>query len=187
MAVLALLLPREAKAGDDFAIKTNLISDAGLNPNLGIEFGLAKKWSMDISGQMNAWTISEKRWRHWMVQPEFRFWFCERFQGHFLAVNGMAGQYNVGNINDSWKWLFFGFDNLKDRRYQGWMYGAGIAYGYSWVLNKHWNLEAEIGGGWIRTKSDVYPCANCGSKLEEGLVKNHFGLTKAALNIVYLF
>lgn len=187
MAVLSLMLPREAQAGDNFAIKTNLLSDVGLNPNLGIEFGVAPRWSIDLSGQLNGWTVSGKRWRHWAVQPEVRYWFCQRFQGHFLAINGMGGQFNVGNINDNLKFLFFGFDDLSTKRYQGWMAGAGIAYGYSWILNKHWNIEAEIGAGWIHTVSDVYPCKDCGTKIEENLKKNHIGLTKAAVNLVYLF
>ena len=187
LAVMTLLMPREARAGDDVAIKTNLLYDAGLNPNLGIEFGLAPKWSLDISGQINAWTVSGKRWRHWAVQPEARYWFCERFQGHFLGIHAIGGQYNVGNVNNNWKPIFLGFDDLSTKRYQGWMAGAGIAYGYAWVLSKHWNLEAELGVGYIYTKGDTYPCAECGSALEKDKAHNYFGLTKAAINLVYIF
>lgn len=187
LAALAMLMPSAAKAGDDVAIKTNLLYDCGLNPNLGIEFGLAPKWSLDISGQINAWTVSGKRWRHWAVQPEARYWLCERFQGSFLALHAIGGQFNVGNVNNNWKPIFLGFDDLSTRRYQGWMAGAGIAYGYAWVLNKHWNLEAELGLGWIYTKSDVYPCAECGTAIQKNKAHNYAGLTKAAVSIVYLF
>lgn len=186
VALLALLCPK-ANAGDKVALKTNLLSDVTLSPNLGIEFGLAPKWSLDISGQLNAWNVSGKRWRHWAVQPEARYWFCERFQGHFLALNAMGGQFNFGNISDSMKFFLLGFDDLSKNRYQGTMFGAGLAYGYSWVLGKHWNLEAEIGAGWVRAIYDVYPCAECGTKIGEDLKKNYFGLTKAAVNLVYIF
>ena len=108
LAALALLMPGKAQAGDDVALKTNLLYDAGLNPNLGIEFGLAPKWSLDISGQVNAWTISDKRWRHWLVQPEARYWLCERFQGHFFGIHALGGQFNVGNVNDNMKYIFLG-------------------------------------------------------------------------------
>lgn len=37
------------------AVKTNLLSDAVLNPNLGIEVGLAPKWTLDVTGQCNTW------------------------------------------------------------------------------------------------------------------------------------
>lgn len=32
---------------------------------------VAPKWSVDLSGQVNFWTLSHKRkWKNWMVQPE---------------------------------------------------------------------------------------------------------------------
>lgn len=42
----------------DMALKTNLLSDAVLNPNIGIEVGLAPKWTLDVIGQFNAWNLS---------------------------------------------------------------------------------------------------------------------------------
>ena len=78
------------------------------------------------------------------------------------------------------------FSNLKDYRYEGWFAGAGIAYGYAWMLGKHWNLEAEIGVGYAYTRYDKYMCPRCGSKVGSDH-HNYFGPTKAAINLVYLF
>ena len=56
-------------------IKTNLLYDATTTMNLGIEFGLAPKWTLDISGNYNPWTFSENRkMKHWLIQPEARYW-----------------------------------------------------------------------------------------------------------------
>ena len=173
-------------------IKTNLISDAVTTPNLGIEFRMAPKWTFDISGQLNAWNIHNRRWRHWMVQPEARVWYCEAFQGSFWGLHAIGGQYNIGNFGnmggllDHMKFLGSNFSKLKDHRYQGWGAGAGIAYGYDWILAKHWNLEFEIGVGWIYTKFDRYPCTECGTKDGSGH-HNYFGPTKLALAIEYIF
>ncbi|MBD5206934.1 MAG: DUF3575 domain-containing protein [Bacteroidales bacterium] len=186
LAAAALCAPK-ASAGDDVALKTNLIYDATLSPDLAIEFGLAPKWSLDIDAHVNAWTVSGHRWRHWMVMPEARYWLCSRFAGHFFGLHVFGGQFNVGNMKDSWSWVMGQFKDLSTHRYQGWMGGAGLAYGYSWVLGKHWNLEAELGVGWAYTKSDVYPCADCGDIQQKGKVHNYFGLTKTALSIVYIF
>lgn len=79
------------------------------------------------------------------------------------------------------------FSKLENRRYQGWLAGAGIAYGYSWILGKHWNLEAEIGLGYIYTRFDTYPCADCGRKIAEDGSHHYVGPTKAAINLVYMF
>lgn len=168
------------------AIKTNLISDIVTSPSLGLEFKMAPKWTFDISGQVNAWNIHQRRWRHWMVQPEARVWICEAFQGSFFGLHAIGGQFNVGNIDNNIKFLGSDFGKLKDHRYQGWGAGAGIAYGYDWILAKHWNLEFEIGVGWIYTKFDRYPCTVCGTKEGSGH-HNYFGPTKLALAIEYIF
>lgn len=76
---------------------------------------------------------------------------------------------------------------LKDTRYQGWFTGAGIAYGYAWVLGRHWNLEAEIGIGYSYTRYDRYPCARCGTRIETDRPHHYVGPTKAAVNLVYVF
>ena len=75
------------------AAKSNILADAFLNPNLGIEVGLAPKWTLDITGQFNAWTLShDRRWKHWVFQPEARYWFRDRFsfRGTLLALTFMA-------------------------------------------------------------------------------------------------
>lgn len=179
-------IPHKAQA-QDVALKTNLISDAALSPNLGIEFGLAPKWSLDISGQGNFWTVNNHKWKHWLVQPEARYWTCRRFAGHFLGIHALGGQYNVGNIDLDLNMLGTDFRKLRHQRVQGWAAGAGIAYGYAWPVHPHWNIEAEVGFGWVYTRYDSYPCNTCGTKIDNDRVHNYVGPTKAALNIVYLF
>lgn len=90
-------------------------------------------------------------------------------------------------MNLPFSFLGTDFRELKDHRRQGWMVGAGIGYGYSWILDRHWNIEAEIGIGWIYTRYDTYRCADCGKKIKENTPHNYFGPTKAAINIIYLF
>ncbi|MCH5241047.1 MAG: DUF3575 domain-containing protein [Muribaculaceae bacterium] len=174
-------------------IKTNLISDAATSPHLGVEFKMSPKWTFEIAGQLNAWNIHERRWRHWMAQPEVKVWYCEAFQGSFWGLHAIGGQYNIGNfgnfggnILDHLNFLGSDFSKLKDHRYQGWGVGAGISYGYDWILAKHWNLEFEIGVGYIYTWFDRYPCGECGS-IEGSGHHNYFGPTKLSLAIEYLF
>lgn len=174
-------------SAQDVAVKTNLLSDAALSPNLGIEVGLAPKWTFDLSGQLNAWKIKEHRWKHWLVQPEARYWFCRRFSGHFIGVHALGGQYNAGGLTHARDILWLPLSHLKDRRYQGWFVGGGVAYGYTWILSRHWSFEAEIGVGYAYTRYDVYPCAKCGTKLAKDCPRHYVGPTKAALNIVFNF
>lgn len=186
-ALTALAFSAQAFA-QDAAIKTNLVADALLSPNLGVEFGLAPKWSLDISGEFNGWKLSHSRvWKHWFAMPELRYWLCDRFQGHFFALDVMAGQYNIGGFNGRWNMLGTDARKLKDSRFQGWYGGAGIAYGYAWPLAEHWNIEAEIGIGWTYTRYDRFKCAGCGVKEDSRHPHNFVGPTKAAVNVVYVF
>jgi len=98
-----------------------------------------------------------------------------------------GGQYNVGGLKNSISFLGTDFSRLGDSRFQGWFAGAGLAYGYTWVLGKHWNLEAEIGFGYSYTKYDRFECAGCGRKVEEDKDHHYVGPTKAAINLVYVF
>lgn len=174
----------------NFAVKTNLLYDATATVNAGVEVGLASKWTLDISGNLNAWVIGDgHKLKHWMVQPEARYWFCERFNGHFLALHTLGGEYNFGNIPNKLNYWPFNTDltPLNDYRFQGWGIGAGLGYGYSFILGHHWNLELEIGLGYIYTLYDVYQCRNCGRKIKEKQNYHYVGPTKAAINLVYEF
>ena len=141
----------------DVGLKTNLIADGLLSPNLGIEIGLAPKWTVEVSGEVNLWTLShQRRWKHWLAMPEARYWFCDRFSGHFVGVEAHGGQYNIGGFDGKWNLLGTDARKLRDSRYQGWFAGAGVTYGYAWILGRHWNLEAEIGVGYSYTRYDRY-------------------------------
>ncbi len=170
------------------AFKTNFVSDALLSPNVGVEVGIAPKWTLDLSGEVNLWKLSgDRQWRHTLFQPEMRYWFCDRFSGHFVGAHLLGGQYNIGGINTDFKLLGTDFGKLRDTRFQGWFAGAGIAYGYDWPLAKNWNLEAEIGIGWTYTRYDQFRCTGCGKKIKENTPHNYFGPTKIAINIEYVF
>lgn len=163
--------------GQKVAVKTNLLYDATTTLNLGFEFGLGQKTTLDLSGNYNPWKFGNYRLKHWLIQPEFRYWFCERFNGHFIGFHGHYAKYNVGG-------LFFN-DNMKHNRYQGHLYGGGISYGYQWVLNNRWNLEATIGVGYARLSDSKYPIASCGEKIKSEN-RNYWGPTKAGITIVYI-
>lgn len=181
-----MILPLAAKS-QEFALKSNILYDATTTPNIGAEVKFAPQWTGDLSGNVNGWAINDHRWKHWLVQPEIRYWFCEAFSGHFLGAHLLGGQYNFGNLNIPVKFLGSDFRELKDYRFQGWAGGVGVAYGYSWILDKHWNLEAVFGFGWLYTRFDKFECADCGQRIDKNHPHNYVGPTKVALNLVYTF
>lgn len=171
----------------DWAIKSNVLYDATATINLGVEIGLAPKWTLDISGNLNAWSKDEQtRWKHWLVQPEARYWFCDRFSRHFIGAHAIGGAFNLGGINNNLSFLGTDFSVLKEKRYQGYAYGGGIAYGFAFMLSEHINLELEAGFGYMYLDYDIYECGNCGRRIDEG-THHYVGPTKAAINLVFLF
>lgn len=165
------------------ALKTNFLYGATTSPNLALELRLGKRATLDLYGGASFWKFSETQtFKHWMAQPELRLWTCDVFNGHFFGLHLHGGQYNVGGID-----LPIGrLKALKDNRFQGYFYGAGLSYGYQWILSKHWNFEASLGGGYARIFYEKYPCANCGTKIDEGFY-NYWGVTRATLSLVYVF
>ena len=186
--LLLVCFANEAK-GQKAAIKSNLLYDATATLNLGIEFGLSEKWTMDVSGNFNPFRFpGGHRWKHWMVQPEIRYWTCERFAGNFFAFHALGGMYDVGNIDFlKFKVLGYNFKNMKDKRYEGWFAGVGAGWGHDWVLSRHLNLEVEAALGYMFTRQDKYKPYNAHTPYVKDHNRHFFGPTKLALSLVYVF
>lgn len=180
--LFALAVIAVSASAQKVVIKNNLLYDAALTPNLGVEIGLGQRTTLDISGNWNPIKFNkEHQWRHWLVQPEFRYWFCSRFDGHFLGAHLMAGQFNLLDIK-----LPFGlFPSLENKRNKGTFYGIGISYGYQWILSRRWSIEATAGFGYMRYDYRRYGCAEC-SPLESSGKRNYFGPTKLGVNLIFV-
>lgn len=165
-----------------FGIKTNLLYDATGSFNLGVKFRTSYKTSLDISGNWNPWTFSNNRkWKHILVQPEFRLWTRETFNGHFFGLHTHYAYYNVGHLPNG---PFSSY--MANHRSEGWLAGAGISYGYRWNFSRNWGMEATIGAGYAYMNYKKYECGTCGEKLGSN-TKNYFGPTKAGITLIYSF
>lgn len=175
LAMILLLLLASipcAVRAQNIALKTNALYWGATTPNIGLEVALSPKWTLDLSGAYNPWTFKDdKKMRFWLVQPEAKYWLCEKYEGHFFGVHMHGTQF---------------FGGFKEKRYDGYLAGGGFTYGYDWILSPHWNLEAAIGIGYARLwykESPRIPCVKC----YENKHKNYFGPTKAAISLVYIF
>ena len=163
------------------AVKSNLLYDATTTLNAGFEFGLGQKTTLDISGNYNPWKFRNYRLKHWLIQPEIRYWFCERFNRTFIGLHGHYADFNIGGWPD---WSFVS-GNMQQNRYQGHLYGAGFSVGHSWILKKRWSIEASLGLGYAYIVYEKYPCTTCGTKSKD-TSKNYLGPTKASVSLIYV-
>ena len=123
-------------------VKTNVEMDAMKIINFGAEIGLSKKLTLDLYANYNPWKYKEEKMMKMLaIQPELRYWLCDKFNGHFVGFHVHGGVYQAAAIDMPWGiWPV-----LTDHRFKGNFYGAGVSYGYQWILGKHWNLEGNIG------------------------------------------
>ena len=167
------------------AVKTNLLYGIGtLTPNLALEIGLGTKTSLALSGGYNPWNLdgseaNNKKLVHWVASPEFRYWFCERFNGHYLGANPFYNQFNISEHDIPF------VDFKKTNRYQGYAVGFGINYGYHLPLAKRWGVEFSVGGGVAYMGYDVSECTLCAPVLENK-TKTWFGPTHASISLVFM-
>lgn len=182
LAFCVILATTGIASAQNFGIKTNFMHWATTTPNIGAEIAFNRKYTMEIGYGLNRFTFeNNKKAHHWIVQPELRYWLCESFNGHFFGFHGIVGEFNIGGIDVPLGRL----KKFKNNRYEGFTYGAGLSYGYQWVLSKRWNFECNIGGGYVYIDYDKYPCVICGTKLNSGDY-HYFGVTKAAVSLIYL-
>lgn len=163
------------------AIKNNILYDVTGTPNLGIELGISKHLSLDISGRYHPWSFkNDKSFQHWAIQPELRYWIFERFDGHYFGLHGQYMDYEFSGLN-----LLWGMD--KEYQYIGDVWGGGLSYGYHLYLSPRWNIEFTIGGGFNRFKYFKYELEeeNKGDNLGE-FKRDYYGITKLGVSIVYI-
>ena len=184
MATLLLSMSACKVAAQSFAVKNNLVYDVTMTPNLGFDLKVDSLWTLGAVVGLNAWDYNKEtneKWRHLLIEPNFRRWLgAAPFQQSFVEGDFIYSHFNVGNTN-----IPLGiYSGAKDRRLQGDLVALGGKYGYSWILARHWRVEAEagvaVGYAWFKE----YECATCGLQLGEG--DRIFLLPQLGINIVYI-
>ena len=169
-------------------IRTNMLYDALLIPNIGVEFYLGKNWSV-MANWMYGWWKSDRThwyWRAYGGDLAVRKWFGKAadekpLTGHHLGVYAQV----------------FTFDfETGGRGYMGgkpggtiWdkaNYAAGVEYGYSLPIAKRFNIDFTIGMGyWGGTYYEYKPEDDC--YVWQATKQRHwFGPTKAEVSLVWL-
>lgn len=140
-------LPKEKKPFY-LAIETNLLFDVLAIPNIGAEIGFYK--GLTVGGNyQNIW-LRSKAWTHWYRFEGFEAginWYINKenrpFKGHHIGIYGQMVT-----------WDF----TIDDRGYlaERWAYGGGISYGYVLPIGKRFNLDFEIGIGYLTGNMHEY-------------------------------
>ena len=166
------------------ALRTNLLYDATLSPNVGLEVRVDTAWTVGLLAGVNAWDIDKtdnKKWRHMLFSLRARKYLNDTiFHKGYIETDVIYSHYNVGNI----KFPFGLYKSVRNHRLQGDLVALGGKYGYSWIMARHWRIEAEagvaVGYAWFKE----YDCAVCGAFF--GKDDRIFLLPQLGINVVYI-
>lgn len=166
------------------ALRTNLLYDATLSPNLGVDVRVDSTWTVGLLAGMNAWDIDKeknKKWRHMLFSFRARKYVNDSvFHKGYFEADAIYSHFNVGNV----KFPLGLYKTVREHRLQGDLLALGGKYGYSWILSRNWRIEAEagvaVGYAWFKE----YDCPHCGTFLGDG--DRIFLLPQLGINVVYI-
>lgn len=169
-------------------LKTNLLYDALLVPNIGVELYLGKGWAVG-GNWMYAWWNSNKRHNYWRLyggELDVRKYFGRRaaekpLTGHHL---GFYGQLFTYDFETGGKGYMGG--KPGGSLWEKCNYAVGVEYGYSLPVGRRLNLDFVIGAGYWGGEYHTYVPDGGRYVWRETRRRHWFGPTKAEVSLVWL-
>lgn len=162
------------------AFKTNLLYDAVLVPNLGIEFNVYDNWTVYGDIMYAGWDMPSAHfyWNFYGAQFGARKYFGRLagqrdFSGHHAGIYGQMLAYDLqaGNFGQQ-------TSNIN--------IGAGIDYGYSFPVSNSLNIDVEVGIGYLGGKYYEYVVTEDHYTWRGTIQRAFVGPTKASVSLVWI-
>lgn len=162
-----------------FALKSNLLYDALLVPNLSLEASIGSGWTLGAGG-MFAWWSKDAKHRYWRIYGgdlEIRKYFgtlskSKPLQGHHLGIYGDFLTYDFE----------FGAKGYQSKA----TYAAGIKYGYSHPIANRLNLDFALGIGYLHSNYKTYVPRDGCYVYQETKKRKWLGPTQAEISLAWL-
>ena len=162
-----------------FALKSNLLYDALLVPNLSLEASIGIGWTLGAGGIL-AWWSKDAKHRYWRIYGgdlEIRKYFgtlskSKPLQGHHLGIYGDFLTYDFE----------FGAKGYQSKA----TYAAGIKYGYSHPIANRLNLDFALGIGYLHSNYKTYVPRDGCYVYQETKKRKWLGPTQAEISLVWL-
>ena len=166
-------------AASYLALKSNLLYDALLVPNLSLEASIGSGWTLGAGGML-AWWSKDAKHRYWRIYGgdlEIRKYFgtlskSKPLQGHHLGIYGDFLTYDFE----------FGAKGYQSKA----TYAAGIKYGYSHPIANRLNLDFALGIGYLHSNYKTYVPRDGCYVYQETKKRKWLGPTQAEISLVWL-
>ena len=175
------IAPGKSRRHPLFAVKTNLLFDAALMPNIELEVPIGKRWSLNGEYMFPWWLINDDRYclQILMGGLEVRYRPGKRsgrdvLTGHFIGLYAGGGKYDLQWDKNGYQGEFF--------------IAAGVSYGYAHSIARNLRLEYNIGIGMLRTDYRHYHSRDNHRTLlwQENGEYTWLGPTKLKISLVWL-
>ncbi len=171
--------PSSPPVASYFALKSNLLYDALLVPNLALEASIGSGWTLGAGGML-AWWSKDAKHRYWRIYGgdlEIRKYFgtlskSKPLQGHHLGIYGDFLTYDFE----------FGAKGYQSKA----TYAAGIKYGYSHPIANRLNLDFALGIGYLHSNYKTYVPRDGCYVYQETKKRKWLGPTQAEISLVWL-
>ena len=164
------------------ALRTNLLYDAVLIPNIGVELYLGHQWTIGLDW-FYTWFSSNSRHRYWQGYGGYltlRRYFgrnaslpSNRLKGHHLGLYVLGMTYDVEWGGRGYQAARFGF-------------GGGVEYGYSLALGRRLCLDFSLGVGFQDGEYKEYDPMDDHYVWQSTRKRHWWGPTKAEVSLKWL-
>ena len=168
-------------------LKTNLLYDALLVPNIGVEFYLGRNFSISTDWHYAWWNTKSWFWRTYGGELSIRKWLGQAAKanpltGHHVGIYGQALTYDFLAFGTKGYMSGNPGEDLFDRA----SWAVGIEYGYSLPITKQLNLDFVIGIGYQTGKYNEYELQDDCYVWKTMKNRRFIGPTKAEVTLVWL-
>lgn len=133
MVAILLIAAKTSVHAQRVALTSNLLEDAVLTPNIGVDIVVADRQSITFDASFAPYKLSEQFHNKRMTfRAGYKYWFNQALYAHYIGVDAVASSSDVG----------LGRNKFRDE-----YIGLGIGYGYSFIIGKKLNIVPGFGIG----------------------------------------
>lgn len=170
------------------SLGTNMLYDALLLPNIGIEFYLGKHWSVNANWIYGWWSNNNhhRYWRAYGGDIGIRYWLGNASRrkpltGHHIGVYGQMMLYDF-EFGGKGQMCGRPGGNIWEKS----NYGGGFEYGYSLPVGRRINIDFSLGIGYIGGEYYEYQPEDGHYVWLRTKKRRWFGPTKAQISLIWL-
>ena len=131
--IILLLATKTSLNAQRIALTTNLLEDAIVTPNIGVDIVVADNQSISFDASCAPYKLTQQFYNKCMTfRAGYKYWFNQAFYAHYLGVDAVANSSDIkiGNLSGREEYI-----------------ALGVGYGYSFIIGKKLNLVPHVGVG----------------------------------------